>query len=113
MDLETFTWPVRPDVQGQVTFRTLTAQFGDGYSQQADDGINVEKQSWPVTLVGTTAELEPVKDFLRRHRGVTRFYWTPPDHSKGIYKVTGGYGYVAHGAGNCTITATFELSPVP
>lgn len=112
MDLETFDWPVRPNDTGQVTFRALSVQFADGYSQEAEDGINPEKLIWPVTLVGTVEELEPVKEFFWRHRAVTRFRWTPPNHREGVYK-TKGYNYVAHDGGNCTITATFEYAPVP
>lgn len=40
---------VRPDLQQQVTGRTLTAQFGDGYSQRAPNGLNAVVKSFNVT----------------------------------------------------------------
>jgi len=39
---ETFTWSPRVDPEGTSTFRVLRAQFGDGYAQEAGDGIHNE-----------------------------------------------------------------------
>lgn len=54
MALETFTWrtQIQAGMEGTFSHKTRSATFGDGYEQIAGEGINPEKQSWPVTLTG-------------------------------------------------------------
>lgn len=109
MAAETFTW--RPEVQpnGEIRFAELTASFGDGYVQRAPDGINTERQTWPLTFRGPVAEIEPIVAFLRRNRHVS-FLWTPPMPGgvQGHYQHD-GFTVVPHGAGNYTVRVTFTL----
>jgi phage-related protein len=50
---DTFTWIPTGTPAGVTTLRTRTAQFGDGYCQQVQDGINNSTDLWPLTFVGT------------------------------------------------------------
>ena len=109
MAVETFLW--RPETQpnGDITFAEIRAQFGDGYAQRAPDGINTERQRWPLTFRGPEDEITPIVEFLRRNRH-TSFLWTPPMPGgvEGHYQHN-GYTVVPHGSGNFVVRVTFEL----
>lgn len=63
--------------------RVLEANFGDGYTQRTNFGINANPQSWSLSFIFTgspTAHM-PFKNFLDSHNGVTPFDWTPPGES--------------------------------
>ena len=53
----------------RVQDRTLRVQFGDGYEQEAADGIHTVTQSWPLQFVGNEVYVRPILDFVRRHAG--------------------------------------------
>jgi phage-related protein len=107
MTTEIFTWSPKVDATGTVKFRVLSAQFGDGYKQTAADGINNRSASWPLSFTDSVANIAPIKDFLDRQGGYKSFAWTPPLGTQGWYKA-GEYQYTSHGAGNCTLSVTFE-----
>lgn len=107
MAYETFIWrPVNNPV-GTVSLRVLRAQFGDGYAQEAQDGINVESGSWPLQFVGQRDALKPIIDFFRANAGYKKFYWTPPLGDVGLYVCT-GWTVTPQGGPVYTINATFE-----
>jgi phage-related protein len=104
---ETFTWAPRIGPTGTVSFRTLDAQFGDGYAQVTQDGINNRAESWPVTFQGSAEKIAAVRAFLDRHAGARSFLWTPPGGKQGYYKAK-TYSPTAHDKFNSSISATFE-----
>lgn len=88
MAVETFTWrtQIQAGMEGEFSYATRTASFGDGYEQIAGDGINPEKQSWPITLTGKKIEMLQALNFCRSH--VTKsFIWTSPLGETGLYRV--------------------------
>jgi phage-related protein len=109
---DTFTWPTTSSSSGGGSFRTKKAQFGDGYSQEVEDGLNAEDQTATVMVEGTEAELQPVVDFARAHKAES-FLWTPPFSTEGLYRcrsfkwapLSGGYQY--------TLTLEFVKTYVP
>lgn len=109
MAVETFVWAPEVDATGDVSFAELRARFGDGYEQRAPDGINTERQTWPLTFKGPVAEITPIIQFLRRNRHVS-FLWTPPGPGsvEGHYQHN-GYTLTPHSAGNYTLRVTFTL----
>ncbi len=52
MAIETFTWPTQHGDAPEITYRVRTAQFGDGYKQEAGDGPNNKEDSYPITYSG-------------------------------------------------------------
>jgi phage-related protein len=86
MTTQTFTWAPDAKPSGDVKFRVLTAQFGDGYKQAAADGINNREQSWPLSFTGTKAQITPIRDFLDARQGYQSFFWTPPLGVQGYYR---------------------------
>ncbi|MCU6219851.1 phage tail protein [Enterobacter cloacae] len=88
MSIETFTWEtqIQAGMEGSFSLKTRSATFGDGYEQIAGEGINPEKQSWPVTLTGKKADMLQALKFFRSH--VTKsFIWTSPVGETGLYRI--------------------------
>lgn len=79
--MDVFVPPVRPTygkMPESVTPRVLSASFGDGYRQDAGDGLN----SLPRTLdlsfdVGSSAQAQEILDFFETRKGYIAFLWTP------------------------------------
>lgn len=72
--------PIQPDYSSPVKFapRVLTAGFGDGYSQRAQDGLNANPQSWELSYQELTdAEVQTLLDFFEGLGGVSNFTWQP------------------------------------
>lgn len=105
--IQTFTFDILADVVGTTTPRVLKAQFGDGYSQVAADGINNVGESWPISVAGGTADVKPVKDFLDATQGVSAFYWTPPLGNQGLYRCP-SYQLTAQVGDNFILAAQFD-----
>jgi len=84
--METFPYIPHTGSQGQMTPRTLVVQFGDGYVQEAGDGINPMLRTWNLVwqnldgVTGATPTLKNINDFLTAHAGYLRFLWVqlPP-----------------------------------
>ncbi|AXH72358.1 MAG: minor tail protein [Caudoviricetes sp.] len=86
MATDEFSWPVEIGSGGNTEFAVLSAAFGDGYAQEAEDGINSEKNTYTVAFKDQTKELvDQVEAFLRSKRGVKKFTWTPPFGTQGLW----------------------------
>lgn len=73
----------------QRRYRTLTAQFGDGYSQEVPDGINNEVDEWRVVYENlTTSERNALLSVLSSVKASDYLTWTPPGGSAGRFKLT-------------------------
>lgn len=105
--METFIWKPVGQPAGETKYRIKKAQFGDGYSQEAPDGINNRSRSWPLQFFGTRAEVEPIIDFLDRHQGASAFQWTAPFGGPGTFKVA-SFTTTPQGGGTWIVAATFE-----
>ncbi|MDN7419517.1 phage tail protein [Burkholderia dolosa] len=76
---DTFIWS--PTVQGfggDTTLRVRKAEFGDGYTQRAADGLNNRQSTYNVRFVGKADKIAAIVAFLDAHAGAVSFYWTPP-----------------------------------
>ncbi|WP_145150910.1 phage tail protein [Pseudomonas oryzihabitans] len=109
---EVFIW--RPDSRAAPQFqqRTRSAQFGDGYKQEAGDGLNTETQSWPLTFTGSKARIIEIVTFLRSRQGAQSFYWTTPFGEKLLFRCK-AYNPAHVGGTVWQLTATFEQSFQP
>lgn len=105
---DTFTWLVQAGLIGSITGAVRSADFGDGYSQEAADGINPIKGKWPVSIQGYYAEIQPIQDFLDSHVGIS-FFWTPPMRLQGYYRCK---DYTVADNGNSIVTLTANLYQV-
>ena len=72
------------DTAVATTFVSLIAQFGDGYTQRADSGINNTKDTWTLTwTVLTEAQSNYIYAFMVAHR-VAAFTYS--DLDSGLFK---------------------------
>ena len=64
--------------------RVLKVQFGDGYEQRIQDGINNLKQEFSETFNNRPkAEIDDIVAFLNNKAGTTAFNFTYPDSNAG------------------------------
>lgn len=96
-EIKIFDAPPRYGTEGEFEPIIREVQFGDGYRQVSGDGINSEKESWPLTFSGPWHFIEPIVEFLREHNGHRSFQWRNPLYQLGLYT-----------AGKYTVTPTFS-----
>ncbi len=106
-----FTWCATKQSSGQVTSSIKRAQFGDGYSQSAADGINPIKRTWNVEFVGNKQRSQEIVNFLDSHVGKS-FIWEVPFFGD-AYFYCDTYNPSPNGNRLWTITATFEQTYQP
>ena len=107
MAIETFTWVPDDEATGESTLRTRKSQFGDGYAQVAQDGLNPETDSWDLTIGGLADEVQPAINFIRVHGGARSFLWTNPEGVLGLYRCE-SFRQQRKPGGVTVLTATFE-----
>ncbi len=111
--MDTYIWDTYVGTSGQGVFRTRSARFGDGYVQDAGDGLNNEMQTWTHSASDLDSDtLDEIMYFLRAHKGYKKFYWTPPNGVQGCYvckqyTMNPGEGELR------TFTAVFEQRSMP
>ena len=106
----TFTWNPDMGPTGTHDVRVLTANYGDGYVQDAGNGINTDLPVWTVRFSNRGyAEYSAIVAFLVALNPAVRFYWTPPGGAQALFKCTKFVetpfvnGFAAH-----SVTATFS-----
>lgn len=94
---------MREGVQVSPERRVLSVQFGDGYEQTADDGINTDTSSYTVTWTDVPKDTgDTIYAFLDRHLKHPPFLFTLPTTreqitvrctalGKSLYNLTGTY----------------------
>ena len=115
MALETFTWrtQIQAGMEGTFSHKTRSATFGDGYEQIAGEGINPEKQSWPVTLTGKKTDMLQALKFFRSYV-IKSFIWTSPVGETGLYRIEAESIKSQPLSSNVlTISATFKQAYAP
>lgn len=82
MPYETFPTTVGPSypVEKQAEPRIKRVEFGDGYTQEAPDGINYNLYTWNLSWDSLTYdEKAEIEAFLVLRKGYETFLWTDPD----------------------------------
>lgn len=81
----TTTFPNIPAQIGSskdVEITVLDAQFGDGYEQVTNLGINDIRDTWAIQFTNiTNDEADTIEAFLIARRGSDPFFWTAPNES--------------------------------
>jgi phage-related protein len=107
-DLAIFNWQPDYGAQADVTPTVVTAQFGDGYSQDIPLGINSMPQTWTLVFNRLPDEADGIFNFLMNQGGYLRFWWTPPRQELAIkVKTTGKISKTETDAGQTAISVTF------
>lgn len=113
MAIDTFTWRIQGQPEGNYAQRVRTAQFGDGYKQVAGNGLSIETQTWPLSFTGQKAQMIPLLNFVRSHT-TKSFAWVPPHGVKGLYRVVAdSIRSIPVGGTVITVVVTFEQTFAP
>ncbi|MFC1121891.1 phage tail protein [Pasteurella multocida] len=75
---EEFKWCVRPEMSVDNAPKVYERDFGDGYTQRQKAGINNMLRMISVVVKVKNEEVNQVDEFLRKHGGVTPFYFIDP-----------------------------------
>lgn len=86
MALETFNELCEITSPIKYTDSLRSVQFGDGYEQVADNGINSTIDEISLKCSGTNAQMLLVEAFMHAHK-VKAFAFKPPAHPLGLYRV--------------------------
>ncbi|GHZ69281.1 Putative prophage LambdaSo, minor tail protein M [Vibrio cholerae] len=110
---QVFEWAPLIEFAGSSSFRTLSAQFGDGYAQEVGDGINTKSDSYSLQFKGDYIKIKAIMDFIDEHKGYVPFYWSPNDYGdEMLLWVCAGYSKnnITHGkdAGLWSLSCTFN-----
>jgi phage-related protein len=96
-------------VSSKKSFRVLSADFGDGYSQRTPDGLNNEIES--ISMVWNTlsySDAAIITNFLDGCGGSQAFSYTPPGQAVSKnWTCPAGYTFKAQNASYTDLTATF------
>ena len=109
--MPTFTEPKEPTYSMSKTTgtRVIEAEFGDGYSQRAGDGLNAVFVKAELEWAGlTTAEADTVETFFQDRGGYEAFDYTLPRESTARKFICRDWRRQAVGPGHDTITTNFE-----
>jgi len=101
-----FTWSPSLEIVGTTNYKVRSAQFSDGYTQTVADGINNQWDTFPLTFVGKSSKIAPIKAFLDATKGYQSFFWTPPLRAQGLFRCDSPT-IQPHGADTYTLTVNF------
>ena len=105
-----FTTPVPSQSSQRTTmFRTLSTQFGDGYKEDAPDGINYKIDTWNLNFENlTNSDTSNVKTFFDSVGSYSTFTWQAPgDTSSKTWKLDArGYSLTAQSGNIYSISST-------
>lgn len=87
----TFNPPVGATLETTIdtTPRVIKAQFSDGYSLAARDGLNSVLPTLQVGFQGSPVEIDAIVAFFADRGGADPFYWTAPwEASARLYRAS-------------------------
>jgi phage-related protein len=117
---DTFTYPPSSGTSGTMMPRVLRARFGDGYVQEAGDGINPLLRRWELTFepihatTATNPSLADLDAFFKAQAGYKKFLWTqlkPYDTEGPQYFVCTEWSFTYARGLQVGLRAVFEQRP--
>lgn len=107
----TFTPPQDPayGLNKSNSPRVLQVQFGDGYSQRAEDGINNLPTTWDVTWdVLSVADADTIETFFNDRAGAESFDYQFPNESASAKYIVKTWNRTDISFDSVRITTQFE-----
>lgn len=105
---DTFTWAPTYGAKLSRAPRVNAANFGDGYVQRLQDGINTNPQSWALTFNVSSTVAGEIDDFLSAQAGAHWFWFTPPLATTALKFVCLKWDKTETDLSNAVVTATFD-----
>jgi len=95
---------------GGKKYRVLIAEFGNGYTQRTQDGINSARAQWSISWDNlTSAEKDTVIAALDAAGSHDTHTWTAPDEATSKeWRVTEGYQLSTAGGSIFSISTTLQ-----
>lgn len=91
-----------------ATPNVLTAQFGDGYRQDAENGLNTVGEVITAQFTRSLEDAHALRNVLKSYKGAQRFWWHPPGWAAPmLFITTGEIGLVSNNFGQHVVSATF------
>ncbi len=102
-----------PQLQREI--KMLIADFGDGYKQRQEDGINARRQRWSLSFQHVTdLKANRIIDFLESVGATTAFIWQPPaPHPCRMFVAVQPFSHEVGRYDDNTIQVTFEEDKNP
>lgn len=109
-----FTNPIPSQSSSVKTkYRTLTSQFGDGYTATALDGINSEIATYSLVFENiSSAQASIVETFIHTVKSNETFDWIPTGESTTKYWRITADGYTKTAKSGNIYTITFDIEQV-
>lgn len=107
---DTFSPPRTPSVDSEksVKPKVIRADFGDGYSQRAGDGLNAIRKNYKFMWDAlTNAEATELEEFFEAKAGYIAFWYTPPLESTALPFICTEWNKT-YGEATYKVSATFE-----
>ncbi len=80
MTIQTFTWIPDYGAGDEMTPRINESNYGDGYSQRSEDGLNTQLRKFSLQFSKRTREeVDAIIAFVKARKGVESFYYPIPD----------------------------------
>lgn len=99
-------------IEKQAEPRVKRVSFGDGYTQEAPDGLNYNLYTWNLSWDALTpAEKTTIENFLIARGGYQSFNWTDPTGTSFVVKAP-TWTVSNFEPSIYKITATFKQSPL-
>ena len=83
-------------------------QFGSGYEQRVQFGINQNRKSYDLTFEVSETDADTIEEFLDARAAVESFTFTPPGESDSAEFVCREWSKTIPYLNRATITATFD-----
>ena len=94
-------------------FRMKIAQFGEGYSQRAPDGLNNKIDSWSITYSKlSAADITTVYAFIETIKSGEYFLFTPPNDVEKKWILDFGSGISKKYIGGVHVDIVFKIIQV-
>ena len=101
-----FTWSPNWSMKRKNKPSVSVIEFGDGYEQRRQDGINNNLRTYDVAFSGAEDRINAIAKFLEEHKAVNAFLWSPYGDKQG--KFTCSEWDTEKQTGFSTLTTTFK-----
>ena len=89
--------------------RLWTAQFGDGYQQNAPQGLNWQAEKWQLQFTfGLRSDADALWSYLNAQGGYSAFWWRSPRGPNPMRVLCKEYSDITKARSAYTVNATFE-----
>lgn len=95
-------------VQKRSAPNVRAIQFGSGYQQRAQFGINQNPKVYELTFEVSEADADTIESFLDARAAVESFTFTPPSESSSAKFICRQWSKSIPYLNRATVTATFE-----